>query len=149
MQTQLTNSAQYVVRSLSATTGLVMFTYATSHLLNHAFGIRSIAAMQAMSALLLAPWQTSVGLSALYGSFFVHAMLGLLALYRRRHLRMPMSEAAQLVLGLAIPLMLLPHAGGLRIGYSVYGMDSGYAQVLYQLWWVPQNTRFRDNSCSF
>jgi adenylate cyclase len=47
---------------------------------------------------------------------------------------MPMSEAAQLVLGLAIPLMLLPHAGSLRIGYSIYEMDSGYAQVLYQLW---------------
>jgi adenylate cyclase len=134
MQSQLTNSAQYVVRALRATTGLVLFTYATSHLLNHAFGIRSIAAMQATSAFLLAPWQSSVGLFALYGSFFAHAMLGLLALYRRRHFRMPMSEAAQLTLGLTIPLMLLPHAGSLRIGYSIYGMDSGYAQVLYQLW---------------
>src|SRR5947209_2516583 len=134
MQTQLTNSAQYVVRSLRATTGLVLFAYAASHLLNHAFGIRSIAAMHAISAFLLAPWQSSAGLIALYGSFLVHAMLGLLALYRRRHLRIPMSEAAQLILGLSIPFMFLPHAGGLRIGYAIYGMDSSYAKVLYQVW---------------
>jgi len=90
--------------------------------------------MQATSGFLLAPWQSYVGLSALYGSFLVHGALGLLALYRRRHLRMPASEVAQLALGLTVPLLLLPHAGALRIGYSIYGIDSGFAQVLYQLW---------------
>ena len=60
--------------------------------------------------------------------------LGLRALYRRRHLRMPAGEAWQLGLGLAIPLLLIPHAGGVRIGSSAYGMDGGFDQVIYQFW---------------
>jgi adenylate cyclase len=134
MSSLMTGSTQYMVRWARATTGLVLFTYSLSHLVNHAFGVRSVASMQATSGFLLAPWQSYVGLSALYGSFLVHGALGLLALYRRRHLRMPASEVAQLALGLTIPLLLLPHAGALRIGYSIYEIDSGFAQVLYQLW---------------
>ena len=64
--------------------------------------------MQAASEVLLAPWQTTPGLWLLYGSFITHASLGLYALYRRRHLRMPAAEAWQLALGLTIPLLVIP-----------------------------------------
>ena len=123
-----------IERPLRLATGLILFAYATSHLLNHAFGIRSVAAMEAASAFLLAPWQTYIGLTTLYTSFLVHGALGLRALYRRRHLRMPAGEAWQLGLGLAIPLLLIPHAGGVRIGSSAYGMDGGFDRVIYQFW---------------
>src|SRR5689334_16147278 len=82
-----------ILRGLRLTTGLILFTFATCHLLNHAFGIRSTAAMQAASEVLLAPWQSLPGLWLLYGAFITHATLGLMALYRRRHLRMPAAEA--------------------------------------------------------
>jgi len=59
-----------------------------------------------------------------------------LALLRRRHLRMPASEAFQLATGLAIPLLLIPHAAGIRLGYSIQGMEFGYARLLYQFWVV-------------
>jgi adenylate cyclase len=80
------------------------------------------------------PWQSYVGLFVLYGSFLMHALLGLYALYRRRQLRIPAAEAWQLALGLTIPILLIPHAPALRLGHALYGMKFGYEQILYQLW---------------
>ena len=128
-----------IERPLRLTTGLILFSYATCHFINHAFGIRSVDAMQAASAYLLAPWQTRVGLWVLYSSFIVHALLGLHALFRRRHLRMPAGEAWQLGLGLTIPLLLIPHAGAIRIGGDAYGLEFGYARLMYQFWVVSPN----------
>jgi adenylate cyclase len=126
--------ARRLERPARLTTGLILFAFATSHLLNHAFGIRSIAAMEAASGVLLAPWQTDLGLFVLYTSFLVHGLLGLYALHRRRHLRLPASEAWQLALGLTIPVLLIMHAGGIRIGTSFYGREFGYGRVLYSYW---------------
>ncbi|HUI95432.1 MAG TPA: adenylate/guanylate cyclase domain-containing protein [Xanthobacteraceae bacterium] len=122
-------------RPLRLTTGLILFAYVTCHFLDHAFGIRSIEAMDAASAVLLAPWQTLVGLLLLYSALTIHGLLGLFALYRRRHLRMPASEAWQLALGLAIPLLLIPHAIPIRVGESFYGLQFHYSGVVYALWW--------------
>src|SRR5215470_16331251 len=106
-----TELAQRFERPARLTTGLILFAFATTHLVNHAFGIRSAAAMEAASEFLLAPWQSYAGLTVLYVSFFTHGLLGLFALHRRRHLRLPASEAWQLGLGLTIPLLLPMHAG--------------------------------------
>ncbi len=130
-------NATRIIRGLRLATGLILFSFASCHLLNHSFGIRSTAAMQAASGVLLAPWQTIPGLWLLYGAFITHASLGLYALYRRRHLRMPAAEAWQLALGLAIPLLVIPHAAGIRIGQSVYGLDYNFARVVHALWDSP------------
>ena len=93
--------------------------------------------MEAASAVLLKPWQTWFGLTLLYGSFFIHGSLGLRALYRRRHLRIPASEAWQLALGLAVPLLLIPHAAGIRIGTSLFDLDQNYPSLIYRFWAEP------------
>jgi len=90
--------------------------------------------MDGARAIFIDPWQTFIGLAALYGSFFVHGILGLSALYRRRHLRIPPAEAWQLALGLSIPLLLIPHAAGVRLGYSIFGMELSYTRLLQQMW---------------
>ena len=68
--------ARRLERPVRLTTGLILFAFATSHLINHAFGIRSLDAMQAASAVLLAPWQTSAGLIVLYTAFLCMGFLG-------------------------------------------------------------------------
>jgi adenylate cyclase len=125
---------QYTVRSMRLATGLILLGYATSHFISHSFGIRSVAAMNAARSIFIDPWQTFAGLTALYGSFLVHGILGLSALYRRRHLRMPAVEAWQLALGLSIPFLLIPHAAGVRLGFSLFGMESSYTKILQQMW---------------
>jgi len=122
------------VRTLRFWTGQVLFAYATCHLLNQAFGIRSIEAMKAAGTVLLSPWQSAPGATLLYTALLVHAGLGIHAFWRRRHLRIPAIETAQLFLGLAIPLLLIAHAAAIRYGEIAYGLDVGFDRVLYQLW---------------
>jgi adenylate cyclase len=123
-----------IVRPLRLATGLTLFTYATSHLINHAFGIHSVETFQAAAQFLLKPWQTTPGRLILYTAFLVHGSLGLYALYRRRHLRIPAGELWQLALGLAIPLLLIPHAAAIALGNTVYGLEVGYPRLLHEFW---------------
>ena len=127
---------QRLERPARLTTALTLFGFVTSHLLNHAFGVRSVAVMQTVSGVLLAPWQTKAGLIVLYSSFVVHGILGLYGLHRRRHLRIPAGEAWQLALGLSIPFLLIQHAAGIRLGEFQYAREAGYGPVLYKFWVV-------------
>ena len=97
-------------RSIRVATGLVLFAYASNHLASHAAGLFLLDAIQAVGhGILMRPWRTPAGLSLLLAAFLIHLGLGLTALYRRRHLRMPTLEAVQLGLGLLIPVLLIPH----------------------------------------
>ena len=90
--------------------------------------------------ILLWPWQQWPGRIALFVSLFVHAGLGLRALYRRRHLRIPAAEAWQLGLGLSIPFLIIPHAVNVRLGVELYGLDDSYYRILYQYWMTSPAT---------
>jgi len=90
------------VRRVRLTCGLTLLSYASTHLLNHALGLISLAAMEASRAWFLAFWRNPVGTAALYGALLTHFGLALWALWERRHLRMPGWDAAWLALGLAV-----------------------------------------------
>lgn len=122
------------LRRLRLWTGLTLFLYATMHLLNQAFGIRSIEAMEMASRVLFQPWQSLPGRVLLYGGLAIHAALGLRALYRRRHLRLPAVDAVQLAFGLAIPAVLFAHAGAIAYLKGVYGARIDFDKTVYALW---------------
>ena len=112
-----------------------MFTYATCHLISHATGLFLLDSIERIGHdIILAPWRTPFGLSLLLAAFLTHLGLGLWALYRRRHLRMPAIEAWQLGLGLTIPLLLAPHVTDARLGVLFYGLEDSYFRVLYVFW---------------
>src|SRR5215470_12839133 len=96
------------IRRVRIITGLVLYTYLTTHLLNHSLGLISLDAMETGRGWFLALWRNPLGTAALYTALLTHLSLGLFSLFRRRHLRMPVWEAAQLALGLAIPALLIP-----------------------------------------
>jgi adenylate cyclase len=122
-------------RSVRLAAGLIMYAYAACHFISHATGLFLLDALQAVGHnILLAPWRTPVGLTILLTCFLVHLGLGLWALYRRRHLRMPAIEAWQLGLGLLAPLLLIPHVTDARLGVLLYGLDDSYFRVLYLFW---------------
>src|SRR6188768_3095376 len=97
------------IRRTRIVTGLVLFTYLTTHLLNHALGLVSLDAMEAGRHWFLALWRSRLGTLALYGAITVHGVLALWLLYQRRSLRMPAWEAAQYSLGLLLPALLTIH----------------------------------------
>src|SRR2546421_271493 len=102
--------------------GLVLFAYVTTHLANHSLGLVSLDAMEAGRVYFLALWRNPLISLLLYGSLITHVVLAFWALYERRTLRMPLWEAAQLALGLAIPPLLVTHIVGTRIAWQVYGV---------------------------
>ncbi len=130
-----------IERTLRLTTGLILFSYAASHFLSHATGIFLLSTLESLGrGAILAPWRTGPARLLLLASVLIHGGLGLRALDRRRHLRMPALEAWQLGVGLTIPLLLLPHVTDVRIGYSLYGFEDSYSRILYLFWLVdPRN----------
>ena len=127
--------SSHAVRVLRLGAGLILFVYLTTHLLNHALGIVSLAAMEAGRVWFLLLWRQPAATVLLYAALIVHALLGLWALYRRRTLRMPAWEAAQLLLGLAIVPILTTHIVANRLAHELYGIEDTYARVL-RVYWV-------------
>jgi len=114
--------------------GLVLFAYVTTHLANHSLGLVSLDAMEAGRVYFLALWRNPLVSLLLYGSLVTHVALAFWALYQRRTLRMPLWEAAQLALGLAIPPLLVTHIVGTRIAWQIYGVEDAYSRVALSLW---------------
>jgi len=127
-----------LVRRIRLITGLVLLGYVTSHLLNHALGVHSLGAMEWGRTWFLAVWRTPVGTFALYGSLSAHLLLALYAVYERRSLRMPPGEVAQLLLGLAIPILLAEHIVGTRLAFELAGAQDNYAAVLLIHWKIDR-----------
>ena len=127
-------SAAAVVRQIRLWTGLVLFTYLTTHFLNHALGLVSLDAMAAGQEWFILVWRSLPGTIALYGSFGIHNLLALWALYRRRTLRMPAWEAGQLTLGLLVPPLLVWHVVATRLAHEVAGTQTSYTLVVLALW---------------
>jgi adenylate cyclase len=122
------------VRSVRLTSGLVLFTYVGTHLLNHSLGNFSLAWLERDLAVQKFIWQGWVGTAALYGALTTHFTLGLWALYERRSVHWTPSELTQLVLGLCIPPLLANHLASTRIALAAFDLNKGYAHVLYSLW---------------
>jgi adenylate cyclase len=115
-------------------TGLVLALFVVVHLSNHALGVISIDFQEAMRKVVAPVWRSPPGTVLLYGALFTHPALGLYAMWRRRTLRMSAWEAAQLVLGLCIPLLLIPHAFGTRVALTMLGFDATYETVVTGIW---------------
>lgn len=122
------------LRELRLATGLTLGAFLLTHFLNHALGLVSVEAMEAGRGWFNLFWRSPVGTVLLYGSVLVHFALALQALYRRRTLRMPAREAAQLLLGLSLPFLLIPHVLGTRLELTLTGREVGYADVVRGLW---------------
>jgi adenylate cyclase len=126
-------SAAALVIQVRLWSGLVLFVYLTTHFLNHALGLVSLEAMNAGREWFVGLWRSVPGTVALYASFATHNLLALWALYRKRTLRMPAWEAAQLTLGLLVPPLLVWHVVGTRLAHEVAGTQDTYTTVVLVL----------------
>jgi adenylate cyclase len=125
------------VRQIRLACGLVLFAYLVSHFLNHALGNISTDALAAGVHYHKRFWQFLPVAIVLYTAAAVHAGLGLWAFYQRRQFHWKAVEPLQLVLGLSIPMLIMAHVVGVRLGEALYGEDKLYPQVLHGLWTGP------------
>ena len=118
-------------------TGLVIAAYVTGHFLNHALGIVSLETMEALRRVLSAWWRSRPGTFLLYGSLLTHFALALVSLARRRTLRMPAWEAAQLALGLCVIPLLATHIVGTRFAWQLLEREVNYPRIVGAIWADP------------
>jgi adenylate cyclase len=123
-----------IARNARLGSGLVLLVFVTMHLTNLALNLISMETADAGLDWLTAPWLSIPGMVLLYGAAGVHFVLVLQALYLRRTLRMPLREAAQILLGIAIPLVIAEHVIGVRVVDTVTAIDVDYEFVVRSLW---------------
>ena len=127
------NSAN--LRRIRLASGLVLFSYVTTHFLNHALGLASHQALAEGRAVFLFIWRNPVGTTILYGAIAIHLSLAIWSFYQRRSLRgLSRADWAQLLLGLSIPPLILMHLLGTRLSHEFFGTEDNYDYVLLVIW---------------
>ena len=121
-------------QQLRAWSGVVLFAFALTHFLNHALGIYSVEAMEAVQSVRRSIWRFPPLNILLYCALFVHIALALWKTASRRTLRMKPWEAVQILLGLAIPYVLAWHIIGTRGANALFDLDDTYTHELSILW---------------
>ncbi|MGY3033586.1 adenylate cyclase [Bradyrhizobium sp. USDA 4354] len=119
------------VRQVRLICGIILFSYVVSHFLNHALGNISVDAMEAGVYYHTLFWQFLPVAIVFYTAALTHMGLGIYALYQRRQFRWRTIEPLQLVLGLSIPVLVMGHVIGVRLGQTLYGHEKLYPQELY------------------
>jgi adenylate cyclase len=130
-------SAAAAVRSVRLVGGMVLMAYVTGHLTNLTFGLVSLDLLDRLRTPLMAPWQSVPGQVLLYGALASHLGLGLFAIAQRRSVAsLNRSDAAQLVLGLLIPVFLAWHVLRTRGAIILGGEHATYAVLMINYWKV-------------
>jgi len=123
-------------RTLRMASGLVLFTYITAHLVNHALGLISLAAAEQGLGYAIEVWYSLPGTILLYGAAATHFLLALWSVYERRTFRLPPAELLRIALGFTLPIILINHFANTRLAYDLFGLDSDYTRVIANLWAV-------------
>jgi adenylate cyclase len=123
-----------LAQRLRLASGLVLFAFAATHFLNHALGLISLDAMLAFDAMRLAVTRSWPGTAILTAALLVHIGMALARIAQRRTLRLPLWELVQIALGLAIPLLLLPHIVNTRGASIMFDVNTTYRYELAKIW---------------
>ena len=115
-------------------TGLVLFAFVATHLLNHAVGLWSLEAMTTVQHWRLAVTRSPPGFVVLTASLLTHAGLALWKLARLRTLRLRRAEVLQGLSGLVIPYLLMNHLFEAGVGPRSLGVAAAYPAILPLLW---------------
>jgi len=121
-------------RNLRMGSGLVLFTYITAHLVNHALGLISLHVAEEGLGYAEDIWDSLPGTVLLYGAALIHFLLALWAVYERRTFRLPPAELLRIALGFTLPLILINHFAHTRLAYEVFGLPTDYTHVIANLW---------------
>ena len=119
-----------MVRRVRLWSGLVLLAFVVTHYVNHALGLVGLEALDAGRQAFLWLWRSLPGTLIFYGALLVHMALAFWAIYERRRLAMPPWEAVQLLVGLAIPPLLILHILGNRLAAELLATNDSYIFVL-------------------
>lgn len=120
-------------RHLRLASGLVMLTYVSLHLINHALGVWSPRLAERGLTWSIALWQSLPGTLLLYTAASVHFALACRTVYTRRHWNLPLVEWVRLWAGFSLPLLLIGHVVNTRLAVTLYSAHPSYHGVVAAL----------------
>jgi adenylate cyclase len=112
------------VFQLRLVTGLIIAVYLVLHLVNHALGIFSYAALDAYREVMALFWRSWPMTVLLHGSLIVHFVLALRAIYIKTTLRMPRWEWIQLGIAILVSPNIFGHIIGTRLNDAILSAES-------------------------
>ena len=132
--TSLVKTSQAYVPQLRIWSGLILFTFAVTHFINHGLGLVSIEAMQTGQDIRQLVTRTVLGTSLLIAAATVHFVLGIAKFLAARTWRLGIGGIVQLAFGLLIPIFLIRHVIGTRIVDAMFGIEDDYRYALWAMW---------------
>ena len=121
---------------LNLISGMILLAFVVAHLIGHAVLLVSLRWAEPAQTMLMTPWRSTLGTVLLAAAALFHFGFALVAVYRRRTLRMARWEFWQLVLGLSIPLLLMMHVIGTRVSELTLGTASFYSTSCIRCRWA-------------
>jgi adenylate cyclase len=122
------------LQRLRLASGLVLFTFAATHFLNHALGLAGLEVMHQAQQIRTAVTRSIPGTIILAAALATHIGLALHKLLRRQTWRLSRWESVQILSGLAIPFLLFPHIINTRIAHTFFNVEDSYLYELVRLW---------------
>jgi adenylate cyclase len=122
------------LQRLRLVSGLILFAFAATHFINHSLGLISVDWMHEMQKWRWVVTRSWPGTIVLLAALLTHASLGLYKLAGRATLRLPRWELVQILLGISIPFLLLPHIINTRIAHVFFNVNDIYVYELAKLW---------------
>ncbi|MCJ8299257.1 MAG: hypothetical protein MJK13_10035, partial [Pseudomonadales bacterium] len=123
-----------MIRSLSIISGLILFAFITTHLLNLTLGIVSIELLESTRPYFFALWVSFPVELFLVLALLIHPLLGLRSLYFRNTLRMSGQDKLQLISSLLIIPLLIPHLFAIKAGEQILGISPTFTGFLAIMW---------------
>lgn len=121
------------LRQARIVSGLVLMAFALTHFLNHALGLHSMELMEDVRQAVVfwhMPWAWPIVALAIA----VHMTAALLALYRRRSLKLPAWQWLLVLSGLSVPFFMAQHYIATRFLPLASGKTGGYPLELFVIW---------------
>lgn len=127
----MARSFQALIPRLRLHAGLTLLLYVTTHLLNHAWGIFGLAALESSRRVFLSFWRHPAVFWVVPASLLIHVLLvGYKLLTITSWRRLHWNEWLQLGLGLLMPLLITSHIYATRVATILYGIRDTYSYVL-------------------
>ncbi|WP_306121190.1 adenylate/guanylate cyclase domain-containing protein [Roseovarius sp. MMSF_3359] len=124
----------FYVPQLRIASGLILFTFAITHFINHALGLVSLDTMQAGQDIRVWVTQSAAGTALLITAATVHFVLGIAKFIGTRTWRLGRRDFIQLIFGLLIPLFLIRHVLGTRGVQEMFGIEADYTYAMWAMW---------------
>ncbi len=132
-----------MARRVRLIAGIILLVFVTTHLMNLMLGIWSLEALERGRLVFLFFWRSWPGTVLLYGALLVHLGLAFWAIYQRQDWRMSLPDLTILLLGLAIPPLLVVHILGNRMAHEVFGVQDTYVYDLLVFFVLDQTLGWR------